>query len=196
MGHRERAGVGADWVSAVLSLRPMTEADLPRMNGWANEPHVRRWWADEGGPLENTRANFLPMIEGADPTRALIVELDGVPIGHGQWCRWGDFPDDAARFGAGADEYCVDYFIGDPALVGRGLGTTLVGLLLADVRTWCRQGGHEASGFLVDVDPDNIASCRVLEKNGFARFPDPHPERVDPASGRTVLYRRAFAERF
>ena len=162
----------------------MTVADLRLMHRWANEPHVLRWW-HEGGSLEQVRANYLPMIEGADPTWPLIAEVDGQPLGHAQWCRWGDYPDEAARFDADPDEYCVDYLLGVESRCGQGVGTALVAALLDRVRD---SVGDGATGFLVDVDAANVASCRVLEKNGFRQQPDPHPERAEgSAPGRSVI---------
>lgn len=173
--------------SASLSLRRMTPADLPLMHRWANAPHVVRWWR-EGGSLASVSANYLPMIEGTDPTVALIVELDSVPIGHAQFGRWGDFPDDAARFDARADDYCIDYFIGDAALCGQGLGTQLIARLVEYVRDDVPAPGP--AGFLVDVEAANRPSCRVLEKNGFTASADPHPDRPTDGGGPILLFRR------
>ena len=176
----------------VLTLRRMTEADLVLMHRWAHAPHVARWWREDG-TLDEVRANFLPMIDGEDPTVPLIIELSGTPIGHAQWCRWGDFPEDGVRFDADPDEYCIDYFIGDPDLCGRGVGTALIAELVRAVNTSVDGTGATPIGFLVDVEEANTASCRVLEKNGFTRLPDPHPDReTDDRSGPTVLFRRRW----
>jgi len=169
----------------------MTAQDLLVMTRWGNAPHVARWW-DSAGTLADTSATYLPMIEGIDPTVALIVEWQGEPIGHGQWCQWGWFPDDASRFDAPPQDYCVDYFIGRRELCGHGIGTLLVAALLADVRATVPVQRWPECGFLVDVDSANTASCRVLEKNGFVGGPDPHPERSAPGEIVTV-FRRPLA---
>jgi len=67
-----------------LSLRDLTEADLPLISRWSGEPHVDRWW-HEAADLAQTRKTYLPYINGTDPTHVLIVELDARPIGLAQW---------------------------------------------------------------------------------------------------------------
>ncbi len=57
----------------------------------------------------------------------------------------------------------IDYLIGEPDLVGGGIGTRVIGEFVK--RAWDRFPG--AVGVLADPQPTNTASCRVLEKNGF-----------------------------
>jgi aminoglycoside 6'-N-acetyltransferase len=64
--------------------------------------------------------------------------------------------------GARDAEIGIDYAIGDPAQVGRGVGTLLIAALVAEIH--CR---HPGAGILSDPDAANMASRRVLEKNGF-----------------------------
>ena len=89
----------------VLSLRLMTEADLPAVEAWLRLPHVARWWTPDTTP---------------EPE------------------------------------------IVDPAQTGRGVGTTLIAALTAEIRR-----RHPNAGILADPDAANAASRRVLEKNGF-----------------------------
>jgi RimJ/RimL family protein N-acetyltransferase len=64
--------------------------------------------------------------------------------------------------GAHDGEIGIDYAIGDPAHVGRGVGTTLIATLTTEIRR-----RHPGAGILADPDAANMASRRVLEKNGF-----------------------------
>lgn len=147
----------------MLSLRPMTEADLPAVEAWLRLPHVARWWtqdttaeAEIGTYRERVRQDTRPA------THMLIVTLDSIPVGWCQWYRWADYPADARAIGARDGEIGIDYAIGDPAQVGRGVGTTLIAALVTEIR---RQ--HPGAGILTDPDAANTASRRVLEKNGF-----------------------------
>jgi RimJ/RimL family protein N-acetyltransferase len=59
-------------------------------------------------------------------------------------------------------EIGIDYAIGDPNWIGRGAGTMLIAALVAEARRH-----HPGAGILTAPDVANIASGRVLEKNGF-----------------------------
>lgn len=61
------------------------------------------------------------------------------------------------------DTIGIDYMIGEPDLVGRGVGTRVIGEFVKHL--WDRFPG--ARGVVADPQPTNTASCRVLEKNGF-----------------------------
>jgi len=167
----------------VLSLRPMTEADLPAVEAWLGRPHIARWWSDVSAEAETAkyRERVRP---GATPAvHMLTAELDAVPIGWCQWYRWADHPDDASAVGARDEEVGIDYAIGDPARVGRGVGTTLIAALVAEVRRH-----HPGAGLLADPDAANIASRRVLEKNGF-RLVAVRPVATEPTDAPMAVYR-------
>jgi aminoglycoside 6'-N-acetyltransferase len=144
-------------VPAVL-LRPMTTADLALVEGWLAQPHVARWWTED--PQEEL-AGYRRCISGAEPTVALVVMLDDRPVGWCQWYRWADYPE-AAQYGAHERDIGIDYAIGEPEQIGRGLGTAMITALLTRIRD-----RHPSAAALVSVDPENAASRRILEKNGF-----------------------------
>jgi RimJ/RimL family protein N-acetyltransferase len=119
----------------------------------------------------------------------LTVVADGVPVGWCQWYRWADYPAEAAAVEAQPDEVGLDYAIGDPRAVGRGVGTRMVAALVAEAR---RQVGDV--GVLVIPDAANVASRRVLEKNGFALVAV-RPVVTEPSDNPMALYRLPPAER-
>jgi RimJ/RimL family protein N-acetyltransferase len=141
-----------------VELRPMVENDLALVAAWLREPHVSRWWReDPAAEIDGYRR----CIEGTDPTVALIAEAEGGPVGWCQWYRWHEYPQ-AAQFGARPGEIGIDYAIGAPDAVGRGIGTELIDALLRQARI-----AEPTAPVLVAVDVANTASRRVLEKNGF-----------------------------
>jgi RimJ/RimL family protein N-acetyltransferase len=172
----------------MIGLRPMTHADLPQVEVWLQEPHVARWWTPDttaGAEVEKYRRRL-----GGEDDRAtvmLIIIEDGEAIGWCQWYRWDRYPDDAEAMGALPGEVGIDYAIGDPGAVGRGLGTEMIAVLVAEVRLH-----HPGAGVLVDPDAANQASRQVLERNGFelvavrtvASEPSDHP---------MAIYRRPAA---
>jgi len=150
-------------VKVALWLRPMTEDDLAAVDDWLRLPHVARWWTPNTTATAEV-AIYRRRISRASRSRTIMltVQDDGHLIGWCQWYCWADYPAEAAAMGACDGEVGIDYAIGDPAWIDRGVGTRLIALLVADVR---RQ--HPGAGFLVGPDATNIASRRVLEKNGF-----------------------------
>jgi aminoglycoside 6'-N-acetyltransferase len=159
----------------------MNEADLAVVSTWIARPHVARWWQEDAS-LAAVRARYLPAIRGDEPTQMLIAEHDGAPIGFAQWYGWDDEPD-APEYGALAGEVGIDYAIGEAAACGRGVGTVLVAALVALVRAQ-RPGASVLTG----PEQSNVASCRVLEKNGF-HLVDVRRIDCEPGDGPWALYR-------
>lgn len=173
-----------------LSIRDLELSDLPLLSAWSQRPHVERWW-HEPADLDATRAAYLPVILGTDPTHMCVVELEGRPIGCIQWARWRDYPQEAGRRAAAEDEVSVDYFIGEPDLIGQGIGTRMIAAAL----TYVRQQAPDVAGALIDPEQGNRASCRALEKNGFRlvdvrQIQDPG----EPVLGPTAIYRLRFSD--
>ena len=143
-----------------LTFRRMTEDDLPLVAAWLDEPHVKPWW-QPSDLNDATRA-----VRGDDPVEAWLLVLDGRDVGYFQVY---DVAYDAeygaacATAGVGAGTAGIDYLLGDPALIGRGLGTAAIGQFVAEIVF----GRAPWPGVCAGPDPANAASIRVLEKNGF-----------------------------
>ena len=167
-----------------ITLRPMTEADLALFESWLHRPHFARWFLPDStieAELESNRA----AITGADPTHLLIVRVGDRDVGWAQYYRWADYPQEAAKYDAGPAELGIDYGIGEPDLIGIGLGTRLIAALLA-LLAELRPG----AAILVGPSAANVASCRVLEKNGF-ELVDVRDMPGEPNASPLALYRLA-----
>jgi len=172
--------------SAELTLRPMTEDDLPTFESWLHEPHFGRWFLQDA-TIEEELADNRNAIRGDDPAVVLIVELDGRSIGWCQWYSWWDYPTEAAEYDAAPAELGIDYGIGDPLLVGRGVGSQLIATLVERVRE-----ARPAASILSGPSAANRASCAVLEKNGFVLV-DTRDIPSEPNASPIALYRLAPA---
>jgi aminoglycoside 6'-N-acetyltransferase len=168
----------------MLALRPMTEADLPTVAGWLAEPHVARWWTP-GTTAEAQLHKYRERIRGAGATAMLMASVEGRPVGWGQWYRWADYPAAAHAMQALEGEAGIDYAIADPTAVGHGLGTGLVAALVQEVRRCTGQ-----VGLLAAPDATNVASRRVLEKNGF-HLVSIRPVAAEPSQAPMTIYRLA-----
>jgi aminoglycoside 6'-N-acetyltransferase len=162
----------------------MRAADLERIGAWLCEPHVARWYL-AGSTVEQEVEELRQCVDGEQPTHALVVAHRGLPIGWCQWYRYRDYADHAAAIGALPDDIGVDYAIGEPAYVGRGFGTALLAALVAAVRK-----EYPRSGLVADPEAANVASRRVLEKNGFELMREARVA-TEPTDALMAIYRLA-----
>jgi len=148
-----------------VTLRPMTRGDLPAVLRWRSAPHVRRWWADTETPtIDTVTRHYGPRIDGTEPTRMWVTEVHGRSAGFVQDYRLRDHPGFAVLT-PDPEAVGVDYVVGEPALVDRGVGTAM---LWAWVRR-AREHYPDVASYFAAPDHRNRASLRVLDKVGFVR---------------------------
>lgn len=147
-------------------FRRLTRADFPLLARWLAQPHVARWWNHET-TAEAVERDFGAAADRAEPGEDLLVLQDGEPIGLVQRARLADYPEELAAFAAitavPTGTVTIDYLIGDPANVGRGIGTEMIRAVVAD--TW--RAYPEAPAIIVAVVAGNVASWRALERAGL-----------------------------
>jgi RimJ/RimL family protein N-acetyltransferase len=147
-----------------LAVRPMTEGDFPDVSRWVQTAHVAKWW-DEHQSLEQVAAHYGPALTGVDPTRLWVLEVNGRSVGFTQDYRIDDHPEWALLSGMpGAIGF--DYAIGEPAWVGRGIGTKLLWVFLRDIVVPAYPG---APILFAAPDHRNARSLRLLAKLGFTQ---------------------------
>jgi RimJ/RimL family protein N-acetyltransferase len=148
-----------------LSFRPLELRDLPLMQRWHGEPHVRAWWRQD--PDEHALlAKYGPRIDGTEPTHVFVIEQRTRPIGWIQWYRWRDYPEHAARLGADATSAGIDLAIGAPAMLGLGIGPRAIRAFVD--RVVFRDASISAC--ISDPEERNTRSLRAFERAGFVRM--------------------------
>jgi aminoglycoside 6'-N-acetyltransferase len=90
-----------------------------------------------------------------------------------------------ASVGAGPGTAGMDYLIGEPSLIGGGIGTRAIAAFVAEIVF----GRGSWPAVCAGPDPANAASIRVLEKNGFV-----FAGRIDTDDGPEHLMVRTRAE--
>jgi AacA4 family aminoglycoside N(6')-acetyltransferase len=148
-----------------ITLRLMTELDIPMLHDWLQRPHIVQWWGgEEERPksLTETRENYLPRVLAEERVTPYIAMFDGRPIGYAQsyvamgsgegW--WEDVTDPGVRG--------IDQSLAEEADLGRGLGTLLVKAL-------CERLFEDPAVTRIQTDPDptNGRAIRCYEKAGF-----------------------------
>jgi len=157
----------ADCELPPVTLRLMTDDDIPILHDWLARPHIARWWRrDEQrqSTLDETRAQYgLEALTKERVTPYIAMRGDDaigyaqsyVALGSGDgW--WEDETDPGVRG--------VDQILSRPELLDKGLGTrlaiALVELLFSD---------PEVTTIQTDPSPDNPRAIRCYEKAGFRR---------------------------
>ncbi len=151
-----------------ITFRPVTVDDFPLLGVWLAQPYVARWWNHETSP-EAVERDFGPTARGEEPAEDLLALLDGRPFGLVQRQRLVDYPEELALFEAllrvPRNAMSIDYLIGEPSMVGMGMGALMIRAVVAD--TWTAHPAAEC--ILVAVNTANTASWRALKSAGFVR---------------------------
>jgi aminoglycoside 6'-N-acetyltransferase len=147
---------------ASVTFRPLERTDFELLERWLREPHVCAWWR-ERLDREGLEAKYGPRIDGHEPTRMFVIEHLGRPVGWIQWYRWADYATHATKLAAAPRDAGVDLAIGDPALIGVGLGPLVLQMFVR------QQVFSDPSVTAVVCDPEvlNVRSRRAFEKAGF-----------------------------
>jgi aminoglycoside 6'-N-acetyltransferase len=153
-----------------LWLRPLREDDLPLLARWRNEPHVRAWWEMDGDPvpftLEDARKEHEEDLAADPSTTGAIIVVEHRPVGYVQWYPWAEYPE-AAREMAIAFEpgaFGLDIFIGEPDVVGVGVGSRAVDLVC---RTVFEERAATSVALLTALG--NVHAQRAYERAGFRK---------------------------
>ena len=66
-----------------VTLRLMTEQDIPMLHDWFNRSHIVEWWGgDEARPtLKDRNEQYLPRVLAEEAVTPYIAMLSQVPIG-------------------------------------------------------------------------------------------------------------------
>lgn len=136
-----------------VSLRPLSEADLPDLMRWLHEPEVRQFWSKPDDTIEELREEYIE--PDVYPAWGFVIELNGRGVGLIQYSH--RYPDPDYYWDAG-----IDILIGEPEARGHGAGIEAIRVLLRylfEVKRLHR----------VTIDPEvgNPRGIHVYERAGF-----------------------------
>ncbi|HKP19461.1 MAG TPA: GNAT family N-acetyltransferase [Gaiellaceae bacterium] len=149
----------------MIAFEPLAEADLPLIETWLRREHVARWWRD---PLEVAVEKRRAAIEGRRDVDHYLIVLDGRPVGMIQTYVVADHPDWDEIVQVGPDAAGVDLFIGEPDLVGVGVGPRVLDEFVRRV-VFVRP---RTTAAVATVEEPNRRSWRAFEKAGFRHVRD------------------------
>ncbi len=144
----------------MIEFPPLTEADVPLVAEWLRQEHVAEWWRE---PVEEAIEKRYAAIEGRRPTRQFLIVVDGRPAGMIQTYHVADHPEWQQLVEVAGDVAGVDLLIGEPDLVGRGLGPRVLAQFAREVVF----ADSEINAVVATVEEPNRRSWRAFEKAGF-----------------------------
>ena len=144
----------------MFTFKPFREEHLSLFRQWLNQPHVKEFW-QETEDDEKLKTKFITELPNRG-VHSYIIQLDGKNIGYIQYYN-------TQKVGGGWWEnekpgtFGVDLLIGDPAYVGKGLGSKIIKEFIA----FMKAEEKSIQSFIIDPDPKNKRAIRAYEKVGF-----------------------------
>ncbi|GAA4657258.1 GNAT family N-acetyltransferase [Streptomyces chumphonensis] len=140
-------------------------ADIEMIHAWMNRPHTAKGW-EYDWPLERWEAHIKAQLATAY-SRPIVVERKGRPIAYMEFYRMAQ---DVVghHYQAGPYDLSFHLAIADPADTGGGLGTTLLGTVIAEFF----ERDPRCDAIVLEPDAANGASRRMIEKNDAVHLGD------------------------
>ncbi len=136
---------------AAVAIEPLAPESCARAAAWIADPRVNHWLYAEWRERPVSEALVAAVAMNAK-NRLFMVRDDGAEVGLVALSQISSHDRHASLW----------YLLGETGLGGRGIETTAVGLLAG--RAFAEFGLHSLDA---SVHEPNVASRRVLEKNGF-----------------------------
>ena len=151
-----------------VRFRRLTDADLPLLHRWLNEPGVVRWWEGDDVSWDAVVREYGST--STEPVEYYIATVGARDVGWIQCYAIADYPDeDEVQLWRtlGVDETAggIDYLVGDPADRGTGLGTAMIRAFVTTVVFPQHPRWSEVCASPVAA---NVGSWKALEKAGFS----------------------------
>lgn len=147
-----------------FTFRPLERADLPDVIRWQGSDAARPWF--HGGlTLEQAEERYGPRIDGTHPARMFVALLEGRAVGYAQ-AYAAEPPPVPPGSDVPAEAVGIDYVLGEDDLLGRGIGTAMIGAFVEQV---VRRLHPRATHVVAMPDHRNHRSIRALEKTGFVQ---------------------------
>lgn len=146
-----------------IAFRPLELTDISLMHQWFNTPSVQTFYSLRTWTEEEVLEKLKPYILREKLVSGLIILLNNEPIGYLQHYNVIDYPWPNQAFSQDIIENAVgmDLFIGDPKLIGQGLGQVIITEFL-NKYVWPKY-----RYCVVDPDIHNLAAINCYKKLGF-----------------------------
>lgn len=160
-----------------ISFLSLTPDYFQLLQQWLQAPHVAKWWGEaKAWSLEDIRLKYTTYTQGykihhgeKKGISSFIIQFKQQPVGYIQCYNAFDFPRDGYQMQelwteSSSTLAALDFYIGDSACLGQGLGAAVLKSFLKD---------HVYSHFcacLVDPDKQNKYAISAYAKAGFTTY--------------------------
>ncbi|EFV76484.1 GNAT family N-acetyltransferase [Cytobacillus pseudoceanisediminis] len=148
-----------------LLIRLMNDNDFEVMVKWLNDQSVLEFYEEPPSNIDMVIKKYGPRVEGKHYVIPCIVEYKNEPVGYIQYYELQE--DELKRYGYSANKniYGIDQFIGDTQLWGKGIGTTMILMMLNYLSK-----NKGASSVVLEVKKNNSRAISSYKKCGFRKI--------------------------
>lgn len=150
-----------------LIIRRMDATDFEIMLKWLNDEKVLEFYEEPPTDLDRVIKKFGPRVEGKHYVTPCIVELNEQPIGYIQYYEIQEEELKSYGYTANQGIYGIDQFIGETQLWGKGIGTSMIQMMLNYLHTT-----KNASRVVLEVKKSNVRAIASYRKCGFREMKD------------------------
>lgn len=148
-----------------LLIRLMNCKDFDVMVKWLNDQDVLKFYEEPPSNLDLVIKKYGPRVEGEHYVVPCIVEYKNEPIGYIQF--YEIRVDELEKYGYPINQniYGIDQFIGETELWGKGIGTSMIQMMLNYL-----SNNKGASSVLLEVKKYNHRAISSYKKCGFRKI--------------------------
>ena len=148
-----------------LLIRLMNDNDFEVMVKWLNDQSVLEFYEEPPSNIDMVIKKYGPRVEGKHYVIPCIVEYKNEPVGYIQYYELQE--DELKRYGYSANQniYGIDQFIGETQLWGKGIGTTMILMMLNYLSK-----NNGASSVVLEVKKNNSRAISSYKKCGFRKI--------------------------
>jgi len=148
-----------------LLIRLMNDNDFEVMVKWLNDQSVLEFYEEPPSNIDMVIKKYGPRVEGKHYVIPCIVEYKKEPVGYIQYYELQE--DELKRYGYSANQniYGIDQFIGETQLWGKGIGTTMILMMLNYLSK-----NKGASSVVLEVKKNNSRAISSYKKCGFRKI--------------------------
>ncbi|MGM0837675.1 MAG: GNAT family N-acetyltransferase [Bacillota bacterium] len=148
-----------------LLIRYMNRKDFDLMVKWLNDIKVLEFYEESPLNLDKVIRKYGPRVEGKHYVKPCIVEYNNDPVGYVQYYEIQEVELEKYGYSENKNIFGIDQFIGETQLWGRGIGTSMILLILNYLSK-----NKSASRVVLEVKNNNTRAISCYEKCGFRKI--------------------------